>query len=185
MVMVDIGMYKGSEEYGEIEKLSNALIGSFYNEDREQVSKAINLVAKKHYGQYDKGGKVYILHPLTVATYVNEFVSLNKDIDDYKYVVTALLHDIVEDTGTTFKDLINMGFDEEIIGAVKYLTHNKTIPYMDYVRNVRHNKYARLVKYMDLRNNMDMSRLKEVTAKDIERVGKYRKARDILTGSLD
>ena len=62
------------------------------------------------------------------------------------------------------------------------LTHDKKIPYLDYVRNIKAsgNPYAIAVKKADLRNNMDLARLPEVTEKDRKRVEKYRKAYSIL-----
>lgn len=56
------------------------------------------------------------------------------------------------------------------------MTHDKSIPYDEYVANIKKCELARKVKMNDLKNNMDISRLKTVTPKDLERVEKYKKS---------
>ena len=51
---------------------------------------------------------------------------------------------------------------------------------MDYVRSIAADPDARAVKMSDLTDNMDLTRLAEVTAKDRERVEKYKRAYSIL-----
>ena len=51
---------------------------------------------------------------------------------------------------------------------------------MKYIKRIRKNPLARAVKISDLKNNSDLSRLKEVTEKDLKRTEKYKKALDIL-----
>ena len=51
--------------------------------------------------------------------------------------ITALLHDVVEDTDVTLKDLAREGFPEEVISALQLLTHDGNVPYLDYVRDIK------------------------------------------------
>ena len=74
-------------------------------------------------------------------------------------VCVALLHDTVEDTDITFEDLINEGFNDNIISALKLLTHNDDTPYMDYIYKIKANPLARKVKLADLYHNSDLTRL--------------------------
>ncbi len=134
-----------------------------------QLETALKIAVEAHYGQRDKGGRPYIFHPLRVAAGCSG-----------KAKVAALLHDTVEDTSVTFEQLAELGIDGEILAAVKLLTHDKSIPYLDYVRKVRENPIAREVKMSDLRDNMDLTRLKTVTDEDLERVRKYHEAYMIL-----
>ncbi len=60
------------------------------------------------------------------------------------------------------------------------MTHNDSVPYLDYVENLKQNPIARTVKLADLRHNSDLTRLKEVDEKALERVQKYKKAIQIL-----
>ena len=134
-----------------------------------QLETALKLAVEAHYGQRDKGGRPYIFHPLRVAAGCSG-----------KAKVAALLHDTVEDTSVTFEQLAELGIDGEILAAVKLLTHDKRVPYLDYVRKIRENPIAREVKLSDLRYNMDISRLGSLTDEDLERLRKYHEAYTIL-----
>ena len=134
-----------------------------------QLETALKLAVEAHYGQRDKGGRPYIFHPLRVAAGCSG-----------KAKVAALLHDTVEDTSVTFEQLAELGIDREILAAVKLLTHDKRVPYLDYVRKIRENPIAREVKLSDLRDNMDISRLGSLTDEDLERLRKYHEAYTIL-----
>ena len=70
--------------------------------------------------------------------------------------------------------------DEEQLEALKTLTHDKSVPYFDYIDKIKKNPLARKVKLSDLKDNMNLKRLKEITEKDRERFAKYEKARKIL-----
>lgn len=70
--------------------------------------------------------------------------------------------------------------DEEQLEALKTLTHDKSVPYFDYIDKIKKNPLARKVKLSDLKDNMNLKRLKEITKKDRERFAKYEKARKIL-----
>lgn len=131
----------------------------------EMTKKAIKLMFEKHKDQVDKSGMPYVFHPFHLA----------EQMDDEETTITALLHDIVEDTNTTFEDLRKLGFSDNVINALKLMTHDKNVDYFEYVKNISKNPIARKVKIKDLEHNMDTSRLDEVTDKDLERVKKYKK----------
>jgi hypothetical protein len=91
--------------------------------------------------------------------------------------MTAVLHDVVEDTGITLAGLRELGVPEVVILALSLLTHDKeTTSYEDYVRQLKSDPLARKVKLADLRHNMDVRRLHSVGAKEAERLEKYRRA---------
>lgn len=130
------------------------------------------IAARAHKGQRDKGGKPYIFHPLKV--------SLNVRGKDEKIV--ALLHDVIEDTSYTIDDLKFLTKNQR--EALLLLTHDKDTPYMTYIEAIKKNKIASRVKLADLDQNMNLKRLKIVTEKDLERLEKYKKARDLLREGL-
>ena len=135
--------------------------------DKEKLAYAIAYVA--HKGQTDKVGVEYINHPLTVA-------SLCETEDER---VVALLHDVVEDTNITLNDL-SIFFEPKIIEALKLLTHNDE-PYLEYVAKIKENNLSKSVKIADLTHNMDLSRIKNPTKKDYDRVeNKYKPAMEFL-----
>lgn len=145
---------------------------NFSNHADARVRKAFSVAQKVHAAQVDKAGAAYINHPLTVASNVGENISA---------VIVALLHDTVEDSPKTFDELqkeIPLTADE--LQALKLLTHDKKIPYPEYVARIKSNALAAKVKAADLKHNSDLSRLKNPTEKDFARAEKYRLALKIL-----
>ena len=137
---------------------------------QSQSEKAYEIAKKAHLGQVDKAGEDYIKHPEKVASFVKT--------DEEKAV--AYLHDVIEDTELTLEDLYKYGFSEEVLKAVDVITKKKGQDYQTYLNFVKENKLARVVKLADLRHNSDLTRLINITEKDIERKEKYQKAIDFL-----
>ena len=137
---------------------------------QSQSEKAYEIAKRAHLGQIDKAGEDYIKHPEKVASFVNS--------DEEKAV--AYLHDVIEDTELTLEDLREYGFSEEVLKAVDVITKKKGQDYQTYLNSVKENKLARVVKLADLRHNSDLTRLINITEKDIERKEKYQKAIDFL-----
>lgn len=90
--------------------------------------------------------------------------------------MVAILHDIVEDTRVTLNDLRKKGYPAVVIRAVDALTRRKEETYEDFVKRAGRNRIARRVKLADLRDNMRLARIKKPTARDHERLKKYRRA---------
>lgn len=131
----------------------------------ELLSKAIVLATNAHNGQFDKAGNPYILHPLRVMDLLEE--------KDEELQCIAILHDVIEDTKTTFADLRELGFTDRIISAVTLLTKMPGQTYEEYQQGVFSNVDAMKVKKADLTHNSDIRRLKGISEKDIERIAKY------------
>ena len=136
------------------------------------TKKAMKIAFEAHKNQTDKSGIPYIYHPIHLA----------EQMDSENTICVALLHDVVEDTSMTFEDLQAEGFSAEIIDALKVLTHDDAVPYMEYVKEIRKNPIATKVKLADLRHNSDLTRLDEVNEKALKRVEKYKKAIEMLIG---
>ena len=137
------------------------------------TNKALKLCFEAHKNQVDKTGLPYVFHPFHLAEQMK---------DEYS-TVCALLHDVVEDTEYTFEDLINMGFPNEVIEALKLLTHAEDVPYMDYVKALSVNPIAKAVKIADLTHNSDTSRLDVVDEWALKREEKYKKALEFLNNN--
>ena len=97
-----------------------------------------------------------------------------RHVDTMDEKVIALLHDTMEDKKVTDADLLDIGFPKKIVDDIKILTRVKPTEYNDYIDNIVKNgsREALHVKLADLKNNMDMSRIKNPTVKDYERVEK-------------
>lgn len=130
-----------------------------------QFDKMLDLCKLFHYGQVDKAGVPYLLHPLTVADKIVE--------SDIELICIALGHDLIEDTDLTFDDLYGYEFSDRIIDGIKCLTKVKGESYLDYQTKVKSNSDAIKVKICDLEHNLDVSRLSNITSKDMERLKKY------------
>ena len=126
---------------------------------------ALQIAKEAHAGQVDKAEEDYILHPMTVASYM--------DTDTEKAI--AYLHDVLEDTSVTVDELRNH-FPNEIVDTVITLTHRKDESYFEYIQRISKSKLAKKVKVADLLHNLDIKRIKEPTKQDYERLEKYKKA---------
>lgn len=120
-----------------------------------------------HRGQFDKGDRPYILHPLTVMYKLKS--------DDEELECIALLHDCIEDTEATYESLRMIGMTERVIAGIDALTKRRGETYEEYKERVKSNYDAVRVKKSDLRHNSDIRRLKGVTDKDLARVQRYHK----------
>lgn len=143
---------------------------------KTMLSNAIAFAAEKHKNQFDKGGLPYILHPLKVMHYLKT--------DDMELMCIAVLHDVVEDCGVTYKDLRDIGMSERVIEAVRRLTKISGQDMFEYLDAIKGNKDAIKVKLADLRHNMDVRRLKGISEKDAARMDKYCKMYYELKGLI-
>lgn len=134
------------------------------------TKKAMKIAFDAHKDQKDKSGIPYIYHPIHLA----------EQMEDEETTCVALLHDVVEDTNISFEDLRREGFPDSVLDALKLLTHDKSVPYMEYIENIMDNPIAVRVKLADLRHNSDLTRLDVVDEKARERVEKYKMPIELL-----
>lgn len=123
--------------------------------------------------QRDQAGLEYIGHPLTVFS----------QCDTEAERIVALLHDVLEDTKITRKDL-ELLFEPHIVEAVTLLSHPKNdYDRTDYIEKIKANPLARKVKIEDLRTNIDNSRLVSLMEwHDREVETKYKPNMEFLLG---
>ena len=129
------------------------------------VAAARALATKAHEGQTDKAGLPYITHP--------ERVALRMESPELQ--VIGWLHDTVEDTTLTVKDIAER-FGPETAASVDAISRRDGEKWSDYLDRVAANPMARQVKISDLIDNSNLSRIPHVTLKDVERQKKYNKA---------
>lgn len=132
--------------------------------------KAMVIAYHAHAGQLDKSGVPYVFHPWHVAESMPDEVSC----------ATALLHDVVEDTPITFAQLAQEGIPETVLVPLRLLTHDKAVPYMNYIRALENDPVARRVKLSDLAHNSDTTRLAALPAGGSEKLELYRQATALL-----
>ena len=111
------------------------------------INEVKKFVKEKHDNQTRIQGTPYYLHPYAVADILKE--------NGYgtEYQITALFHDLIEDTNTTYEELLKMS-NQEVTDAVKLLTKEKDYQMKDYITRIKDNKLAKQVKLADRLHNL-------------------------------
>ena len=89
---------------------------TFTTSDKKEIRKAFDVALEAHSSQRRKTGEPYIFHPIAVAKIVAYEIGL-----DTTSIVSALLHDVVEDTDYTIEDIERL-FGENVARIVSGLT---------------------------------------------------------------
>lgn len=134
------------------------------------LERAIEIASAAHAGQTDKAGEPYILHPLRVMMRQTDQPSM----------IVGVLHDVVEDTWVTLKDLGDVGFTADVIEAVDALSRRPNEDYYAYIERLSSNRLAVLVKLADLEDNLDPNRISADDPNGPGRRMRYRKATRLL-----
>lgn len=130
-------------------------------------NKALYVVNKVFKNTFDKGGNPYMEH----------LYSVSDSFEDEDYKVVGLLHDIIEDKNFTESDLLFLGFTKEQVEAVSIVTKKDKEKYSDFIDRIidSNNNSAIQVKYSDMTNNLDISRMKNSSIEEKEYVkNKYK-----------
>lgn len=111
---------------------------------------AIEIAMQIHAGQFDKGGKPYILHPLRV---MSKFLDLD-------YQVVAVLHDVLEDSCLLPSNLIASGIPEDLVEEIQALSrYPEQETYEEFIDRIcRSSDLVKAVKLADLEDNMQFAR---------------------------
>ena len=113
----------------------------------DRVKRALEFATEKHKGQKRIGGEDYISHPIAVC----EIVKDQGYGEDYQ--ITALFHDLLEDTDTTEEEILRLS-SNEIFTAVKLLTKQKGYDMQEYITAIKNNDLAFRVKSADRLHNL-------------------------------
>lgn len=124
----------------------------------ERVKRALDFASEKHKGQKRIGGDDYITHPIAVCEKLKN-LGFNED-----YQITALFHDLLEDTNATEKEVLSYG-NHKILRAVKLLTKQKGNDMQEYVNAIKNNKIAFAVKGADRLHNLECALVTDVEFK--------------------
>jgi (p)ppGpp synthase/HD superfamily hydrolase len=113
----------------------------------EIISAARALAKRAHSGQFRRDGTTpYFDHVHGVA--------LSVQPQKPEYIAAAYLHDVIEDTSLSSKDLSDAGFSDSIVEAVLLLTKFDHQPYEEYLKAIKSNAIARAVKIADMKYNL-------------------------------
>ena len=156
------------------------------NQEKDIVQCAAALACQLHRGQVDKAGVDYFTGHLTTVAKMGS---------TWKEQVVGYLHDASEDTPNSVEQVLNLLDEkletplsdtdrEELAVALRLLNHHLAPDRETYIQRIKSNALAKAVKMHVLTHNMDLSRLTNPVAKDLERVARYKKEYDYLSGLL-
>jgi len=142
------------------------------------IDKAFAFARTKHANQKDDSGKEYFVAHIRQVVEILEKVTNDKAI-----IVAAYLHDTLEDTDTTYEELVRE-FGVEVADLVKELTHagNKESGYyFPYLRS----KKAILIKFADRLSNLSrMEPWDEKRQKHYLNKSKFWKGVEFIDGTM-
>ena len=114
------------------------------------LTRAINIAVSAHASTLDRGGALYLLHPLRVML-------MGKNEDE---MIVGVLHDTIEDTYVTLETLRFAGFPKHIVDAVDAVSRRKTETYRQYIERIGNaGTLAIKVKLYDIEDNMNPERM--------------------------
>jgi (p)ppGpp synthase/HD superfamily hydrolase len=109
----------------------------------KEIEDVIKFIMIAHEGQ-KYGGLPYVVHPMLVA----------RHFEDPVKIIAALLHDVVEDTNFTNKDIKDR-FGVQVAQIVDVLTKRQGEVYFeDYIYRVANHEIATEIKIADLEENI-------------------------------
>ena len=112
----------------------------------------VEYIKKKHNGQKRMQGTPYYMHPLQVAKILKD-KGFSED-----YQIVGLLHDLLEDTDTTYNEILKLS-NKTIADAVKLLTKEDGYIMKEYIERIQNNEIAKMVKLADRLHNISETHL--------------------------
>ena len=144
---------------------------------------AVALATRAHANQVDKAGEPYIGHLIRTAAHL---VRLFPDATPAE-IQAAILHDVLEDTGTIEPDLAAAGIEPEVVAMVRDLTRPAGVTdYKDWIHWLTNHAStgALRVKLADNTDNRDPERCRKADMRT-EMTNKYERAAHVLQGALE
>lgn len=134
------------------------------------LDRAMEIAKRAFEGKNDSQGKPYIEHAIRVMD--------RMDTEDEK--ITALLHDVPEDSEVTLRDLQNEGFSREVLEALDQLTKKPNMTYFDYIEDIAGSELATKVKLAEIEDNLDEVRVNKMSFKTFSLEERRERVRKIL-----
>lgn len=136
------------------------------------LEKAIQIASEALASLTDDKGFPYIDHAMRVMD--------RMETEEEKIV--AVLHDVVEDSEVSLRDLQEEGFSAHVLEAVGMLTKRKDMTYFDYIDDISCNELASKVKAAEIEDNQDIIRVQKMSFQTYSIKDRATRALDILCG---
>ena len=131
------------------------------------LQRALEISVTAHGDTLDKGGFLYVLHPLRLVH--------NSETEDER--IASALHDVCEDVeGWTLDRLREEGFAEHIVQALDNLTRREGETYAEFIERCCTSLLSIRVKLLDIQDNMNITRIMTLEEKDLGRMKRYHRA---------
>lgn len=140
--------------------ISDEMCQHYTNDQLDLFEHLLVFIMDKHRHQLDKIGDQYYKHPVMVLYIcLSTFKITFNELSDI--IKLCLLHDIIEDTDTSFSELSHYGVNEK---QLSLLTKSKNTPYFRYINDISRSVdiVVICVKISDLIHNLDVSRLSKL-----------------------
>ena len=154
------------------------------NKEKVVVQSAADIACQLHKGQKDKAGVDYLTGHLSAVAKMG---------NTWQEQVVGYLHDASGDTSNSVEEVLNLLDEklesplseadrEELATALRLLNHHLSPDRETYIQRIKSNALATAVKMHDLTHNMDLTRIPNPAKKDYERIERYKKEYDYLSG---
>jgi (p)ppGpp synthase/HD superfamily hydrolase len=135
------------------------------------VEHAVELARRAHEGQIDKSGQPYIGHPMRVMS----------QVAGPHAQMAAVLHDVIEDTPVTARDLLAAGCPPPVVATVVALSKERGESQPEYLARVAADPVALVVKRADIADNSGPERFDQLDPATQRRLRtKYRESLRLL-----
>jgi len=138
--------------------------------ESKKIKEILKFVNERNVDKVDLIGEPYLGHIIRVAD--------NFDYGSYEHIV-AHLHDMIEDSDCTWKELIEFDLPPEVYHALELITKKPNQTYKDYVKWIKRDEVARNVKIADIIDNLRINKNEKIE-EIMRRNNKYREALKIL-----
>ncbi len=137
------------------------------------LERAIEIAAQAHAGQVDEAGEPRILHPIRVMLRITHPQAR----------IAAVLHEVLEGQTVTAGQLAQAGFAPEVIAAVEVTARQPGESLLEAAGRAIEDPIALEVTLADNADNLDISRIAQPTAQDLQRIQDYQDVRAFLLGT--
>ncbi len=112
-----------------------------------KFNNALLFARQKHKGQFRRGGKEYITHPVAVSEILRQ-----KGFEE-DYLIAGLFHDLLEDTDATEEEILKLG-GLSVLNSVKLVTKKDGFSHKEYIAGIKKDPMAFAVKGADRLHNL-------------------------------
>ena len=147
----------------------------------KDISDALEWITKLYENDVDKIGAPYWTHPLTVSVRAKKLAQ-KAGLDEKTTVISALLHDIVEDGHATIPEIEYL-YGKDVAKNVDILSKDPNLTYLEYIKDIiaSGSKVALIVKWADIIHNTNPVRVSKLKPADKARLAKkYGNARKLI-----